>query len=316
MAATALVSTGMAWAEGPQVGVAGDETTGPTRDRLIQELSAQGYDVKLAASEMDLRASLSARLMVRERRIEVTVVSRRAAGFERREAIVSIASGEDVSTAITRAMEFLRASLIEVQAIAPAIPAPPTEKKERTNWVRKPIEPARPALSTALGLGAGALRSIGGLDPNGMIVPWIGWHSGERSLIRLQGMIPQTTSSRAGPEGQVSVRPGLVGLVVSWAPWNWTWLRPEFEAGLHVTVLSIGAQANEGYIGHDKTRLMLTPLIGAGIVAFPGRLQLRLTAVTGTAVPRERMTFGGREAARWGEWLAGAMATIEVKLDG
>lgn len=213
-----------------------------------------------------------------------------------------------------RAVEFLRASLIEVGA------APPAPKPEP---VTQPREPARAAQRSngqspstiSMGLGAGALQSGGGLGPNGMLAASIAWQSSATTGVRMQALLPFTSAVASGPEGDVSVRPTLIGLSLGWSPFKWKAAEAFVDAGLHAVFISLSAQASPGYVAQDKTRAMVTPLVGAGLLLFPGRLRLRLSGVTGAGLQREHVHFEGREVARWGEWLAGGFATLEVGID-
>ena len=90
LAAILVLGSGSSWAQGPQVGVTADAQTDPARNRVIQELEAQGFDVREMERDEESRAGLTARLIVRAHRIEVKVAVRRNGGTERREAVIQI----------------------------------------------------------------------------------------------------------------------------------------------------------------------------------------------------------------------------------
>jgi hypothetical protein len=309
--ALALSSTGAA-AQPPLVGVAAESPTDPARKRIIQELEAQGYEVRVV--DPDERASgLSATLQVRGRAIEVRVTVRRDGALERREATIAV---DDPMTATTRAIEFLRASLVEI-GVEPAV------RESESKRARPPIShdvPNPPAQARmrelGLGVGAAAVHSPGGLAPLAMLVPSLSWRMRAPLRVRLQGMIPITSGQLSGSEGSVSIHPTFLGLSVGLLPLQSVWVEPYVEGGLNAVVFKMQATAADGYASRSSSRLLANAAISAGVLLFPrARVSVAVSGTLGAGLQHEHVYFGDRRVAEWGTWYAGAGAAIEIGLD-
>jgi hypothetical protein len=321
VAGCALLWSAISVAQQPEVGVSGDDAAAQARNRVIQELASHGYEVRELDRDEDSRRGVSARLIVRERRIEVKVSKRNEGGFERREAVFQLGIREgDLSEGTLRAIEFLRASLLEVGS------SPPPERKAASNMpavtpaphAPNPDQRARPSKPSAvqIGLGTGVVKSEGKLAPNAMFSASLGLRLLDATSLRLRLLVPLTSSRATEPEGDATIRPTMLGLGVAVQPFPWTAVRPFVEATMHVVVLSMEARAAEGYLAQSATRMLPMPMVGAGVVVLPGRVRLRVEGVLGAALQRERAYFNNREVLRWGDWVAGGLLSVDVGVDG
>lgn len=309
--------------EPPRVGVSAPEPDNPSKARLMDELAAQGYEVKDVATEaidFTLREDgFSATMVVLERRILVRVARRTGADFEHREAAIDIGqTDEERATAAMRAVEFLRASLISVGAVMPSAPiSPPSVDPE---VVAPPPPPAPPPTTptygqehaVVFGLGGGMIHSTGGTDSNITFNSALGFGVGSAAGIRLSVAVPVTSATIEGPEGTASLKPTRFGLSGWWAPVRSKWAMPYLEGGMGLLFVSITARPVNGYQAADKTTISGLPYVGAGICLLPGRSQLRLGVTTGPGLNREHVRFAEREVAQWGTWVTEASAMVEV----
>jgi hypothetical protein len=313
-AAAALLCSGTAAAQRlPSVGVASDTSSDAEKNRLIQQLQAQGYEVREVDRDDEPRTGLSARFIVHAQKIVVSVALRRDGAAERREAVIQLGPHrEESATATLRALEFLRASLIDVGAIPRA---PPGKHAEPAPVADRP--PARePRASTVhLGGGVGLLHGSPRVAPNGTILPSVGWQPSASVRANLFGMIPFTSSVLSEPEGEIAMRPTLFGLSVGWLPLRSAWAQFGGQLSVATIFLSMSARPSTGGATENTTRVTAAPLAGLSFVLFPGRLRLRFEGNAGTALTREHIVFRDRQVASWGSTILGASAVLEVGID-
>jgi hypothetical protein len=333
IAALALITTA-AQSQPPRVAVT-SETQHPARSRLVEELRAQGYDVQeedrgepAARATRDVEAGLSARLVMRAHNIEIRVVDRRGQHYERREAVIETgATEDDQHTAAMRAVEFLRAALIEVGTSAPK----PQDKPQAAlfPWETSgaqtpaprpaPAAPASPERPSGYGvlasIGGGPIHSTGGIGTTGVIGGAIDFRLGGASGLRVAAALPVASSSLSGPEGSVMIKTTAVILTTWWSPLQGRWVRPGLELGIAAVFLGIASKPAPGYWAEDSTASTAVPVVGGGLSFLPGRVRLRVGVLTGPALRRIHLQFAGRETGAWGGWVTVPSASIEVGID-
>jgi hypothetical protein len=306
----------------PRVGIACERPDDAARTRLVDELMALGYDVQDADAEeherVGRRSGLSAHFVIGERRINVRVAQKDRDRFEVREAVIDLGrSRDDAATATTRAVEFLRASLIEVGATPPTPARAPAQEGRSRSPAPTPVVPAGSAdrgSGISLAMGGGLLHSTGGVGSNATFAPAIGFSLSPAVGLRILAAIPVSPAVLRAPEGEASVRPSIFALSAWWTPVRWQWLTPYAELAISAAFVSISARASEGYTARDETASSALPLVGAGAVFFPGRVRLRAGVIAGPALRREHVRFAGRDVGVWGEWVSGGLAALEVVL--
>jgi hypothetical protein len=319
-----------AWAQTvASVGVQGDAQDNPARAKVIEELRAQGYDVREIDPDGGLSSGgppLSARLTVQGRRIDVRVVVRRKGQYERREAVIELGQTDDEqTTAALRAAEFLRVSLLDLGWAVPEHPSTqpqppllPFEDKKPEPAKPRPPAPAPPperGLSLAASAGAAMGYSTGGFGTQPWVVLGLAFPVGKTLRARVSGMIPISHASEQAPAGVVRMRTTLVGPSVEWSFLRRQYAELQIEGGIHAVSVGISATANPGYASETSTKYAAMPYAGARVLALPGRFKIGLGGFVGTMWPREEVRAQSVEVATWGALVAGGVLLAEVGMD-
>ncbi|MBI5531718.1 MAG: hypothetical protein HY898_03310 [Deltaproteobacteria bacterium] len=306
-----------------QVGVEGDASDNPARAKVVEELRSQGYDVREPGQvQEDGTRPLSARLIVQGRSIVVRVIVRRRGHYERREAEIELGqTEEEQTTAALRAAEFLRVSLLDLGAEAPARPEPPPtvlpfEDKPKP-MVRHAVHKDAPLRGPGIGMYAGGALgySTGGFSAQPWFTVGLSLPVATSVRARVFGMVPMAAASSQAPEGELRLSTTLVGPSVGWAALRGRYAELELEGGVAGVAVSISAQANPGHWSENSTRYAAMPLAGARVMVLPGRFRVGLGALCGTLLPREEVRAAGREVSTWGGFVGAASLQVEVALD-
>ncbi|MGK3982310.1 hypothetical protein WME99_04700 [Sorangium sp. So ce136] len=206
-----------------------------------------------------------------------------------------------------RAVELLRASLLELlmssrrAAAPPAAPRPSAVQGPPRSAARSLDQPSRRSM-WGVELGGGLLASPGGIGPSLLLVARLraaplgprGPIEGRLSLAGL-GTAPRVV----GPQGSATVqqRLGLVELAA--LPWPELRLRPRFSAGLGVLHVSVDGEASWPYRGVHSARWAFAADAGAGVeLGITRRLDVVAEAHALVAHPYPVVRFVETEAAR------------------
>jgi hypothetical protein len=220
-------------------------------------------------------------------------------------------SGSDPALVALRAVEALRASLIDVHTLVPnrlerAAPAPsepialPTPRVSPT-WFGASFGPALAVSAGRIGISFHAL-AVGHWMPSA--------HFG----LEVLGLVPLTSARWSAAEGTASLSFGLMGLGARYRPiigraWSVDVAAVLAAARLH----GEGVPANDGFFGDQRDTWMATPLIrlGAGVEIAPS-LRLRAEAVGAATLSPLVYTFADGSRATWARPLVIASIGLEV----
>ncbi|WP_437333060.1 hypothetical protein [Sorangium sp. So ce394] len=339
----------------PKVVLIADRRTDPIMARVYAELATLGFTVVVVRGDADppsrgpVEASAredGAAAVIRVREVPGGVdvsIDRGATG----ESVQSAVMDDDPPTVAIRAVELLRASLLEVrspqpsrrevdadpktrtdvdaQRPPPAKPAPVAAARPRADGASRapPAPPPRPGATRSapatFGVGAAPalLWSAGGVPASPMVdvsgYAMIGSRLGLSAFVQ----IPLASVSREGKEGTRHVRVALaaLGVRVPLGPSDAAWL-PSVGAGLAAAWLHVeGEGRSPEYVGASDDAYALAPYLRVGLsfAPFP-YLRISEHFLAGIATPRIVIDAAGRAADTWGRPFLGASLGVEVAL--
>ncbi|WP_437737198.1 hypothetical protein [Sorangium sp. So ce1335] len=307
--------------------VAADPSISEALIRIRGELVADGFDVELLdaqsasaprptmddAGQQAGSAALiglflapdgqAAELWVVDPRTNETLVRRIDTRGEAREHIVEVLA--------VRAVELLRASLLELLMSSRRSAAPPGDAAPRPSEVSQQVprpaarpldQPWRRAM-WGVELGGGLLASPGGgIGPAMLLVARLrvappGPSSPLEARLSLAGL--GTAPRVAGPQGSATVqqRFGLVELAA--LPWPELRLRPRFSVGLGALHVAVDGEASWPYRGGHSARWAFAADAGAGVeLGIMRRFDVVAEAHALVAHPYPVVRFVETEAAR------------------
>ncbi|WP_437665687.1 hypothetical protein [Sorangium sp. So ce1182] len=205
-----------------------------------------------------------------------------------------------------RAVELLRASLLELlmssrRAAAPPAAPRPTAVQGPRSAERSLDQPSRRS-TWGVELGGGLLANPGGIGPSLLLVARLraaplgplGPIEGRLSLAGL-GTAPRVV----GPQGSATVQQRLGLVEIAALPWPELRLRPRFSAGLGVLHVSVDGEASWPYRGVHSARWAFAADVGAGVeFGITRRLDIVAEAHALVAHPYPVVRFVETEAAR------------------
>ncbi|WP_437935438.1 hypothetical protein [Sorangium sp. So ce341] len=339
----------------PKVVLIADRRTDAIMARVYAELATLGFTVVVVRGDADppwrgpvdasaREGGAAAVIRVREVPGGVDVsIDDGATG----ESIQRTVMDDDPPTVAIRAVELLRASLLEVrsprpsrgegdagpkartdvdaQRPRPTKPAPVAAARPRDDGASRapPAPPSRPGATRSapatFGVGAAPalLWSAGGVPASPMLDVSGYAMIGSRLGLSTFAQIPLGSVSREGKEGTRHVRVALAGLGVRvpLGPRDAEWL-PSVGAGLAAAWLHVeGEGRSPAYAGVAEDAFSLAPYLRAG-VSFAPFPYLRISEhfLAGIAAPRIVIDAAGRAADTWGLPFLGASLGVEVAL--
>ncbi|APR88135.1 Flagellar hook-length control protein FliK [Minicystis rosea] len=330
-------------ADPPRVVLVAAETEHAFMERLRAELTALGFEVITAPappgalSREALEASARAASAVAAMRVawlraglEVWVVDRVTGKTVLREVMAAGAAPE--STVALRAVELLRASLMELDAAQPprgetpapeglraaaGLPPPPSAPPNAAHTPTAPVPPTaptRPFLS--IDVGASITGSPGGLPAfPALTVGLSGWIVPQLSA-GLLALVPLSTAHDQGPEGTSSSRITLFGVEARFEPLPAARFRPSIGAGAALVWMHTdGTGGSARYAGASPSAWSGGPFVRPGLgIAVASHLVIRADLLAGVALRRLVIAYAGRDAAAWGvPFLSGSLG-LEVSV--
>ncbi|XXT19843.1 hypothetical protein WME94_57440 [Sorangium sp. So ce429] len=340
----------------PKIVLIADRRTDPIMARVYAELATLGFTVvvvrggadppspePVAASALEAGAAAAIRATEVPGGVEVWIADG-ATGKSVQRTVMA----DDPATVAVRAVEMLRASLLEVRSPRPSrdeVEADPEARAVVVDAQQPPPARAAPAAAVrpraggashapppppsrggatraapaTFGIGAAPalLWSAGGvpvspmLDVSGYAMIW------SRLGLSTFVQIPLGSVSREGKEGTRHVRVALAALGVRSpvGPTDAAWL-PSVGAGLAAAWLRVeGEGRSPGYVGTSADAFAIAPYLRAGISFAPVPcLRISEQLIAGIAVPRIVIDAAGRAADTWGRPFLGASLGVEVAL--
>ncbi|WP_437792989.1 hypothetical protein [Sorangium sp. So ce693] len=241
----------------------------------------------------------AAELWVVDPRTHETLVRRIDTRGEAREHIVEVLA--------VRAVELLRASLLELlmssqraPAPAPAAAPPPSKVSEQVpRQAEQPRVHASRRSTWGVELGGGLLASPGGIGPALLLVARLRFAPIGPLEARLSFAGLGTAPRVVGPQGSATVqqRFGLVELAA--LPWPELRLRPRFSVGLGALHVAVDGEASWPYRGVHSAQWAFAADAGAGVeLGIVRRLHVVAEAHALVAHPYPVVRFVETEAAR------------------
>ncbi|MDC0678376.1 hypothetical protein [Sorangium atrum] len=243
----------------------------------------------------------AAELWVVDPRTHETLVRRIDTRGEAREHIVEVLA--------VRAVELLRASLLELlmssqrapaPAPAPAAAPPPSKVSEQVpRQAEEPRVHASRRSTWGVELGGGLLASPGGIGPALLLVARLRFAPIGPLEARLSFAGLGTAPRVVGPQGSATVqqRFGLVELAA--LPWPELRLRPRFSVGLGAFHVAVDGEASWPYRGVHSAQWAFAADAGAGVeLGIVRRLHVVAEAHALVAHPYPVVRFVETEAAR------------------
>lgn len=333
-------------AELPRVVVVATDSAPGFGERVRAELSLMGFDVgfetapvsELSKEELEQKArvqsaaAIIAIVPVKDG-VELRVVDRVTKKTLLRNIIDAEQPSDDATVAL-RAVELLRASLLElsVQDAPRGDVAAPMEAREpavqpHSEQARKPRETGagngknasaeRPKRVVTFRSSGGVLASRGGLPA----VPSVEFGGTLWLLPRLGTelslLVPVSGMSTQTLEGTSTTRVSALGVALDWViPLDGSRWFADVGAGAAVLLLhTSGAPASRAYFRQETTAIAAAPFAQSGLAYCLGeRVRLGFDARVGAALPRFLIRHAGRTVARWGRPFALGELGLEVDL--
>lgn len=310
-------------APSPIVLLLADADPGVTTARLRAELEALGFRVAVrsatgppdrAAMESATKsagAAAALRVLRSTNGVEVWVVDRVTGKTVLREIVLP--GGEDHELVAVRAVELLRASLLEVDAGHAPRGEVAVTPEVRALVADPPQEPAR----WFLGLQGGLQVSVGGLDPSGLLALSASFRPHdylEAELTLMAPILPSQLSAAEGTMSSVISAAALGGRAFVAHPssvWN-------FYGGpaLGFVWLHLEGTAQPPYRGVSDDILSPALFLRTGAYVSASRaIRFVLDTDLAIALQRPQIRFGGREVAAWGRPAFVGAVGVEVGLD-
>jgi hypothetical protein len=316
--------------EAPRIVVLADPDAARDQNLLAADLRSRGFEVVLTdvgeGDERERTASATTRLhavavlRVKDHGdlIEVWISGDPDKPARMRDTVAPFSDTQEAhSDAVVRAIELMRATLIEVRSTAnaakepaPSRPAPAPRLPEII--ISRSAETARQR-SVSLAVGLGPLHGSGGattafvapLDLRlALPHPW---------AISLRAVVPVRNAWIRQAEGTAHIVPLLIGASAWITPWRGGVLVPFLGAGASAVVLRLSADANPGYEDYAARYVAFMPQVTAGTsVRLTELLGIRGELWAGSMIPHARIRFVDHEAGSWGQMVTGAALSVEV----
>jgi hypothetical protein len=313
-----LVGTSSSWAATPIL-IVTERSNDPVAQRLEVELStlglqalltlpsAAGTDEDVAGMTRERGAAAAIRVRLRGDGAVLLWVNDRVTGKQvLRE--LRPAAGEGPEEIALRALELLRASLLELELpSAPRGEVPPSPAVVALIPARR--EPPAPGLTSAeksmespytFLVGPGGVWSPGGtgIATQGFLSLRYLHRRGVGAEVF--GSLPLGASSVKGPEGEVTLRTRLVGAGFRVA-WEEGSLGIHTGGGLGYSWVAMEGRPAKGFLGtSDETRALLFHGGLSAIFRMSERLGVGAEGQAMVTAPVHRIRLAGREAASWG----------------
>jgi hypothetical protein len=310
----------------PRVALLTDEPDAPVARRLAAELEALGFDrivapppATLSPSELgsiarSLGVVAAIRIVPSHTGAEVWIVDRVTGKTLLREVLLEPTEpSRRADVLAVRAVELLRASLIEVEAAHPSrgdVPPPPAVREIVERETRRPTAAPRPAPPGAdvfrVSAAPGLAWSPGGVPANVHPTLAVHWTAlSPRLGFGAIALLPTVAREVCGDEGCASFSTASMAADVELELASpRAVVRPALGLAFGAVWARMGGDAIVPRDGADVDVLAALALGHAGLaVRIADPLALRADGSIGVTLPRVAMEFGDRLVATWGRPL-------------
>ena len=307
---THVIVVGSAESPVPQRLEAELRAIGLVPERVERDTPPDRRELEELAREHGAGAAIS--IVPSARGAEVWIVDRITGKVVLREVVTREEDDESGALVALRAVELLRASLLEVSAAHPS--RGEVEADEVIERLEEPPLPAPGPMS--LGLGIGLTGAPGAPGPSAHVLLTMSARLHRWVEVRLAVWSPTWPTVISAAEGESDLWVGLLGLSVR---------VPLLERGApvqpHVGLSAVGAllvahgrAVRTGTAQNDKT-LTVAPAIEVGArVPVASRLALAVNAFAAVTSNRIVIRFAEREVTTWGRPLLAASLALELAL--
>ena len=203
-----------------------------------------------------------------------------------------------------RAVDLLRASLLETSLPAPVVgevPAPPDLRARMA--LPPPQAPASPEASVLrVAVSFGAMGSPGGLGPVGVLDAGVAWMPSEHFGATLFAAIPLSRPDVTGTPGSADFAAGLGGVGARFLPSTGAgvWV-PSIDVGLAIVGLASKGSANPGFTSGSAFAVTEAPFLRLGLAFSPTpRFRLRADLLGAVLVQDASVQLASQPFATWG----------------
>ncbi|WP_438031969.1 hypothetical protein [Sorangium sp. So ce204] len=301
--------------------------------RIVAEIESLGFRAErldpaaepasrasLEASAREVSAIAAIRAVPSERGVEVWIADRVTGKTVLREMADDGGTPDDDAALALRAVELLRASLLEA-----GLPAPPPGEVPATPEIREKLRvrapdtlpaPARRPPALRLSLAPGALLSPGGFGAAVSIDVGLSWLPSEHAGAIAFAAIPVSAHQIERSQGTAELSVLLAGggarfqLAPRGSPWT-----ASADLGFSAVLLWSTGVASKGFRSSAAAAVTASPFAGAGLsFALTPTFRLRADALASVLVEGVSVRFVDRETATWGKPFILSSAGIEIDL--
>lgn len=289
-----------------------DDPSSPFAARLRAELSGLGlepvFDKAPPGSEpssLDEEASrhgaaAAIRLQHSDRALEIWVADQVTGKTSLRK--LSVETEKDPALTVTKAVELLRASLLEAKVDAPVEKARPAPLVAKLAPAAPPEAPRESGVIGSLQLAPALLVSPGGLGPALTVAVRGGYLPSRFVELQASVWIPTGSVTLVAPEGRSSqiFFLGTLGSQLHLVGPDRV-VDPTLGLALGLSWVHADGTASAPYKGESAGLVSLVALAEAGLgVRLASTLGLRVDGGCGPTLPRAVLRAAGRAAASWG----------------
>lgn len=281
------------------------------------EETASRPSLEIAARKAGALAAI--RAVASERGVEVWIADRVTGKTVLREITIERDVSDPESALAIRAVELLRASLLEVSLPGPPrgeVPAPPAVRRAVARAIAPPVPaavalPAPPALRFSL--EPGVLVSPGGVGAAAALDVGLAWMPAEHVGVSAFASLPLSRPRVSGAAGSAELATVLAGacarFVLTGRASLWS---PSIDIGVTAILLQINGTASAGYTAHDVASWTGAPFLRAGLaLAAHPMLRVRGDVLVTAIFQGAMIKLAGQPAATYGQPMALFSAGID-----
>ena len=277
--------------------------------RVAAELRAMGLEPKtvpieeqedataLARTARESGAIAAIRIVRSDKRAEVWLADRVTGKTLLRE--VTCEANEDAESVLAvRAVELLRASLLEIETSHPPRGELPVTEVVRNVVATSRPKPTQPPFAIGLGFGPELVPTLSPAFDVTMSIAW----TPSRAGVELLGIVPLVSSRVCSAAGCANIAVGLVGAGVRWQLTHWeSRVQPVLGMGFAASIAHADGQAVAPYVDAHADLVAATAYARASLYfAATTHFRIGLDVLGGAALPPMPIRFAGRQVAEWG----------------